>query len=426
MHVMSNEPIRDTFLFVTYSNYPSGLRKTKTTALAISNYIWDGSNMICEYANSAASGKVYIYGQTLISQGNSWYYLYNARGDVVKYITANGAVLKSYDYDAFGEEADPSTTDTNPFRYAGQYFDDETGTYYLRARYYNPGNGRFTQQDSWGYADPEDPLSLNLYVYCKNNPVAYVDLNGNFAITATVLLILGGGLLSAGIDFGVQMWQNGGDLSSVDVKSMVASGVSGMVTTALGPWAIGTTLGTTILGGSLLGGIGYGTYHIVNGTETTLLGWINSMAWGGFWGGIEYKIVNKNSTGFPDFAPRSPQQIAWDQAQDKIPSPVGLIGKDFEDYLTQYIGGSGSFHAGGLEFDGRVGNRWWEAKSGQYWNMLLNNPKKAENFRTSMGHHRRVAFDNGATFEIFSNTPIPEYFKEWLTQKGIPYTEFLS
>ena len=26
--------------------------KTKTTALAISNYIWDGSNMICEYASS--------------------------------------------------------------------------------------------------------------------------------------------------------------------------------------------------------------------------------------------------------------------------------------------------------------------------------------------------------------------------------------
>ena len=87
-----------------------------------------------EYYSSATSGKVYIYGHTLISQGNSWYYLYNAHGDVVKYINANGAVLQSYDYDAFGEEADPSTTDTNPFRYAGQYFDDETGTYYLRAR----------------------------------------------------------------------------------------------------------------------------------------------------------------------------------------------------------------------------------------------------------------------------------------------------
>ena len=58
------------FLIPNYTYYPSGLRKTKTTALAISNYIWDGSNMICEYASSATSGKVYIYGHTLISQGN--------------------------------------------------------------------------------------------------------------------------------------------------------------------------------------------------------------------------------------------------------------------------------------------------------------------------------------------------------------------
>ena len=132
-------------------------------------------------------------------------------------------------------------------------------------------------------------------MYCKNNPVAYVDLNGNFVISATVWLIIGTGLLSAGIDFGVQMWQNGGDLSSVDYRSVVASGVSGMVTTALGPYSIGATLGTTILGGALVSGIGYGTYHIVNGTETTLLGWINSMAWGGFFAGWGYRIHNKNN-----------------------------------------------------------------------------------------------------------------------------------
>ena len=57
------------FLIPNYTYYPSGLRKTKTTALAISNYIWDGSDMICKYASSATSGKVYIYGHTLISQG---------------------------------------------------------------------------------------------------------------------------------------------------------------------------------------------------------------------------------------------------------------------------------------------------------------------------------------------------------------------
>ena len=76
--------------------------------------------MVLEYTGSAAAGKVYVYGLTLISQGNSWYYIYNAHGDVVKYINAAGAVLKSYDYDAFGEEVTASATDANPFRYAGQ------------------------------------------------------------------------------------------------------------------------------------------------------------------------------------------------------------------------------------------------------------------------------------------------------------------
>ena len=69
------------FLIPNYTYYPSVLRKiefvrvretnsgTRLHALAISNYIWDGSDMICEYASSATSGKVYIYGHTLISQG---------------------------------------------------------------------------------------------------------------------------------------------------------------------------------------------------------------------------------------------------------------------------------------------------------------------------------------------------------------------
>jgi len=94
-------------------------------------------------------------------------------------------------YDAFGVEIDPDEDDTNPFRYAGQYYDTETGTYYLRARYYDPATGRFTQQDSWDYSDPKDPLSLNLYVYCYGNPVRYVDLTGNFAIEGAIALGIG-------------------------------------------------------------------------------------------------------------------------------------------------------------------------------------------------------------------------------------------
>jgi len=107
-------------------------------------------------------------------------------------------------------------------------------------------------------------------------------------------------------------------------------------------------------------------------------------------------------------------------------SPKGLIGHDFEDWLTENIGGDGSFSKGGRDFDGGSGNRWWEAKSGQYWDMLEDEPKKLLKFKSDMGHRLNIAKQNGATYELFSNTPIPQSIKDWLTKKGIPFTEILD
>ena len=79
--------------------------------------------------------------------------------------------MKSYTYDAFGVEQNPSDSDTNPFRYCGEYYDSEIEQIYLRARYYDPSLGRFTQQD---------PAmdGANWYVYCYNNPTSYIDYSG--------------------------------------------------------------------------------------------------------------------------------------------------------------------------------------------------------------------------------------------------------
>jgi len=93
--------------------------------------------------------------------------LYNGRGDVVQLTNSAGNVTATYDYDAFGNLL--SVNDhPNPFRYCGEYWDYETKTYYLRARYYNPATGRFLA---------EDPIraGLNWYVYCGNNPIMFVD-----------------------------------------------------------------------------------------------------------------------------------------------------------------------------------------------------------------------------------------------------------
>ena len=111
---------------------------------------------------------------------------------------------------------------------------------------------------------------------------------------------------------------------------------------------------------------------------------------------------------------------------EKLPSAKGLYGKDFEEYLTENIGGNGSFSKGGRDFDGGIGNRWWEAKSGPYWENRVNNPKQIAKFKSDMGDRLRIAKENGATYELFSNTPIPQIFKDYLIKKGIPFTEILD
>ena len=107
-------------------------------------------------------------------------------------------------------------------------------------------------------------------------------------------------------------------------------------------------------------------------------------------------------------------------------SAKGLLGKEFEDYLTETIGGEGSFKVDGREFDGGVGSRWWEAKSGDYWNHIKGNPRLLNNFYSDMGDRLRIAKEHGATYELFSNTPIPDFIKDWLTKHGIRFAEILD
>ncbi len=84
-----------------------------------------------------------------------------------------GKILNRYEYDAWGNLTLCEEAVENRFKFNGQQYDSISQQYYLRARYYNPVIARFTQEDTYRGA------GLNLYVYCWNNPVYYVEPSGH-------------------------------------------------------------------------------------------------------------------------------------------------------------------------------------------------------------------------------------------------------
>ena len=101
-----------------------------------------------------------------------YHYASDEMGSTTHIVDENGNVQNRYEYDAWGNFTAQEEIVPNRFTYYGQQIDPITQQYYLRARFYNPVIGRFTQEDTYR-GD-----GLNLYAYCANNPVCYVDPSG--------------------------------------------------------------------------------------------------------------------------------------------------------------------------------------------------------------------------------------------------------
>lgn len=87
-------------------------------------------------------------------------------------LTESVPTLGTYSYDPYGNPTAATGSIPNPFGFAGQYTDAESGLQYLRARYYDPSTGQFLTRD------PIEALTRSPYAYVNGNPLNFVDPSG--------------------------------------------------------------------------------------------------------------------------------------------------------------------------------------------------------------------------------------------------------
>jgi RHS repeat-associated protein len=135
----------------------------------------------------------------------------------------SGNLVNTYQYDPYGNLTSSTGSASNPWRYAGGYYDANTGLYKFGIRYYDPTTGRWTQRDPVG-GSLQELVKANPYVYAGNNLVNEIDPTGRDCQSAVIDALSG----ITGVVFTVQQL---GDI--VIPAILAASLLAGIVTWAL-------------------------------------------------------------------------------------------------------------------------------------------------------------------------------------------------
>jgi RHS repeat-associated protein len=185
-----------------YAYDPSGNRVRKQVGTGTpTSYLVDPTNptgysqVLQETTGSTVTA--YILGADVIGQSADTagpeYLLYDGHGSVRNHANASGDLIW-YDIPGYAYHTDHPTEDYTLFSYdawgadcrrpsgdglyySGEQYDSALKMYNLRARYYNPANGRFNALDPYA-GSSYDPQSLHKYLYCHADPINGIDPSG--------------------------------------------------------------------------------------------------------------------------------------------------------------------------------------------------------------------------------------------------------
>ena len=177
----------------TFTYNADGLRVKKVcTTTGTTRYTLHGKNIV--HLKTGGKNLHFFYDAQnrpaiVVYNGTAYGYVHNLQGDVIALVDSAGTKVVEYKYDAWGKPLSKtgsiaSTLGTlNPFRYRSYVYDEESGLYYLRDRYYKPVCGRFVNADLI-LGNVGEVGSHNAYAYCKNSPISKCDPDGYTSLDA--------------------------------------------------------------------------------------------------------------------------------------------------------------------------------------------------------------------------------------------------
>lgn len=208
----------------------AGNRVKKNVDNVATEYCMAGDLLVSEKTSDKRIWYYYDSSANLVAMrvsGKNYFYVKNLQNDIIALIDDAGETVVEYKYNSWGKILSITGSKAatigkmNPFRYRGYYYDEETGMYYLKNRYYDPEIRRFISADSYKtiIASLKTLDNRNLFIYCNQNPINRNDKCGE------IWNMICSFAVGAGVSIGCQIVLEHKSFDEINWVDAVVSGV---------------------------------------------------------------------------------------------------------------------------------------------------------------------------------------------------------